>query len=66
MNPLPQLLDCKQLRAELGVSRAAVEAIMRKLPVVLVEDFRKPYVERSDIPACFNERTFETDQVAAS
>jgi hypothetical protein len=32
--PLPELLDVKALRAELGVTRAAAEAIMRRLPVV--------------------------------
>ena len=29
---LPALLDVKQLRAELGVTRAAAEAIMRQAP----------------------------------
>ena len=32
--PLPELLDAKHLAAELGVTRAAAEAIMRRLPVV--------------------------------
>ena len=31
---LPELLDAKGLQAELGVTRAAAEAIMRRLPVV--------------------------------
>ena len=34
--PLPELLDVKALRAELGVSRAAAETIMRQVPVVAV------------------------------
>ena len=32
--PLPELLDAKRLKAELGVTRAAAEAIMRRLPTV--------------------------------
>ena len=35
--PLPELLDAKALGAELGVTRAAAEAIMRRLPVVQIE-----------------------------
>ena len=42
--PLPELLDAKALRAELGVTRAAAEAIMRRLPVVQIEGLRKVYV----------------------
>ena len=38
---LPQLLDCKALRAELGVTRAAAETIMRRLDTVQIEDFKK-------------------------
>ena len=34
--PLPSLLDVKQLRGELGVSRAAAEAIMRQVPTVVI------------------------------
>jgi len=33
--PLPALLDCKGLQAELGVTRAAAERIMRQLPPVM-------------------------------
>lgn len=61
--PLPELLDCKALRTELGVSRAAAEAIMRRLPVVQFEDLRKVYVRRSDVARLIEERTFGTDQV---
>jgi hypothetical protein len=65
MNPLPQLLDCKGLQRELGVTRAAAEAIMRKVPIVDVEDLRKTYVRRSDVLAYLETRTFSKDQVAA-
>jgi hypothetical protein len=64
-DPLPELLDCKSLRAELGVSRAAAEAIMRRLPVVAVEGLRKTYVRRSDVAAYLEARTFTKDQVPA-
>jgi hypothetical protein len=61
--PLPQLLDCKAVRAELGVSRAAAEAIMRRLPVVQFEDLRKVYVRRDDMQRLIAERTFTSDRV---
>lgn len=60
--PLPELLDVKALRAELGVTRAAAEAIMRRLPIVQIEDLRKVYVKRSDVAAYLEARTFEKDQ----
>jgi hypothetical protein len=59
------LLDCRALRAELGVSRAAAEAIMRRLPIVAVEGLRKTYVRRSDVAAYLEARTFTKDQVPA-
>jgi hypothetical protein len=65
MSPLPELVDCKALRAELGVTRAAAEAIMRKLPTVHIEDLRKVYVRRSDVLTYLDARTFEKDEVAA-
>ena len=65
MNLLPQLLDCKALRAELGISRGAAEAIMRKLDTIVIEDLRKTYVKREDVLAYLDARTFSKDQVAA-
>jgi hypothetical protein len=38
---LPELLDAKRLSTELGVTRAAAEAIMRRLPTVQIEDLRQ-------------------------
>jgi hypothetical protein len=61
--PLPELLDMKALRTELRISRAAAEAIMRRLPVVAIEDLRKIYVKRSDVAAYLERRTFQKDQV---
>lgn len=46
---LPRLLDCAKLARELGISRSAAEAIMRKLPKVEIEGLRKVYVQRADV-----------------
>ena len=61
--PLPELLDEKRLREELGVSRAAAQAIMRALQVVVIEGFRKTYVKRPDVERLLDERTFGKDEV---
>jgi hypothetical protein len=60
---LPELLDAKKLQAELGVTRAAAEAIMRRLPVVEIEGLRKVYVTRASVAAYLESRTFTKDQV---
>jgi len=46
---LPRLLDCRSLRRELGITRAAAEAIMRQLPVIEPPGLRKVYVRRADV-----------------
>ena len=63
--PLPQLLDAKQLQTELGITRAAAEKIMRQLPTVTIEGLRKVYVRRSDVARYLEERTFAKDEVPA-
>jgi hypothetical protein len=60
---LPELLDAKALAGELGVTRAAAEAIMRRLPIVQFEGLRKVYVRRSDVAAEIQLRTFTKDRV---
>ena len=60
---LPELLDAKALQAELGVTRAAAEAIMRRLPVVQFEELRKVYVKRADVARYLDARTFSTSEV---
>ena len=60
---LPELLDARALRLELGVTRAAAEAIMRHLPVVQIEGLRKVYVRRSDVVAYLESRTFAKTEV---
>jgi hypothetical protein len=47
--PLPALLDCKGVMSELGITRAAAEAIMRRLPIVTVPGLRKVYVRRDEV-----------------
>lgn len=54
---LPKLLDCRAIRSELGVSRAAAEAIMRQLPKCQVPGLRKTYVRRDDLLRVVNEWT---------
>jgi hypothetical protein len=61
--PLPELLDVRGLRTELGVSRAAAEAIMRQVPVVQVTGLRKVYVRRSDVAGYLDSRTFTKTEV---
>jgi hypothetical protein len=60
---LPQLLDAKHLAAELGVTRAAAEAIMRAVPTVTIPDLRKTYCRRSDVARLLEARTFAKNQV---
>jgi hypothetical protein len=56
-DPLPQLLDAKHLAAELGVTRAAAEAIMRRLPKVEIDGLRKVFVNRGDVERLLAEST---------
>jgi hypothetical protein len=60
---LPELLDCRALRAELGVSRAAAEAIMRQIPTVQIDGLRKTFVRRDDVSRYLLERTFSKQEV---
>jgi hypothetical protein len=62
---LPELLDCKQLMAETGLTRAGAEALMRRVPVVQIEGLRKVYVRRQDVAAYVDARTFGKGQVPA-
>ena len=63
---LPELLDCKALRSELGVTRAAAEAIMRRIPSVHIEGLRKTFVRREDVRRYLDEHTFGKDEVPIS
>jgi hypothetical protein len=57
MSALPELLDAKRLAAELGVTRAAAESIMRRLPKVEIEGLRKVFVKRDDVERLLAEST---------
>ena len=61
--PLPELLDAEHLAAELGVSRAAAETLMRRLPVVQIEGLRKVYCRREDVRRYLEQRTFAKNEV---
>jgi hypothetical protein len=54
---LPELLDAKGLQAELHVTRAVAEKLMRRLPLVVFEDVRKVYVRRADVAALIEAST---------
>jgi hypothetical protein len=54
---LLSLLDAKALQAELGVTRATAEAIMRRLPTVQPDCVRKVFVKRSDVAAYIDAMT---------
>jgi hypothetical protein len=63
---LPQLLDCKGVMTETGLTRAGAEALMRAVPIVTIEGLRKTYVKRSDIANYLDSRTFSKDRVCHS
>ena len=60
---LPELLDAKGLQAELGITRAVAEKLMRRLPVVVFEDIRKTYVRRADVAALLDRSTYAKDEI---
>ena len=55
-DPLPELLDCRRIMAETGLTRSVAEALMRQLPKVTVPNVRKVYVRRSDVLALLEPR----------
>lgn len=59
---LLELLDAKALQAELRVTRATAEAIMRRLPVVQPDCVRKVFVKRSDVAAYIESMTFSKSE----
>jgi hypothetical protein len=59
--PLPELLDAKKLQAELGVTRAVAEKLMRRLPLVVFENVRKVYVRRDDVVRLVEKQTFRKE-----
>jgi hypothetical protein len=61
--PLPELLDVKGVQTELGVTRAAAEAIVRQLDVIAFAGLRKTYVKRSDVEDLLRRSTYAKGQV---
>lgn len=53
--PLPELVDCRRIMAETGITRAAAEALMRQLPKLTIPGVRKTYVRRADVVALLEE-----------
>jgi hypothetical protein len=62
--PLPALLDAKALQSELGVTRAAAEAVMRQVPSVVIPGLRKSYVRRCDVEALISRHTYPKSRPA--
>jgi hypothetical protein len=54
-----RLLDCAGLAREYGIGRTAAEAIMRRIPKVIIEGLRKTYVKREDVQRVIDESTHE-------
>jgi hypothetical protein len=54
---LPELLDARRLAGELGITRAAAEAVMRQLPKVEIPGLRKVYVKRESVERLLREAT---------
>jgi hypothetical protein len=59
--PLPALIDRKQLAEELGITRAAVDAVFRSVPTVHLPGLRKPFVRRDDVHRLITDSTFHDD-----
>jgi hypothetical protein len=61
--PLPELLDCRGIMRETGLTRATAEKLMRRIAIVKIPDSRKVLVRRSDVLAKLDEWTYAKDQV---
>ena len=55
---LPRLMSCRQIEEELGVTRAAAEAVMRRLEKIRFPGSRRVYVRRADLRELIEEATF--------
>ena len=52
--------------AELGLSRRAIDAVFRALPVVILPGYRRPMIRATDYLRLLDERTFVDDRVHPS
>lgn len=49
--PLPQLLDNRMIREEMGVAESTATSIMRRCELVRVKGIRRTFVRRADVEA---------------
>ena len=52
--------------AELGLGRSAVDAVFRRLPVVVFAGSSRPHIRREDYLALVAESTYNDDRVRTS
>lgn len=55
--PLPKLIDAAGLQRELGVKRATAEAIMQRVPKVMIPGHSKVFVKRADVQKLLDDNT---------
>jgi hypothetical protein len=55
--PLTELVDCRAIMREVGVSRRTAEAMMRNCPVVTIDGLRRVFVQREDVQRYLESRT---------
>ena len=60
---LPELVDRKTLAAETNLTRAAVDAVFRQVPVVVIPGCRKVFARREDIMVLIESNTFTRTMV---
>lgn len=56
---LPELVDRKTVAAETGLTRAAVDALFRAVPVVTVPGCRKVFARRQDVRRVLEDNTHD-------
>jgi hypothetical protein len=56
---LPELVDRKTVAAETGLTRAAVDALFRNVPVVTLPGCRKVWARRRDVMRLLEENTHD-------
>lgn len=59
--PRGKLMDARTMMDELGISRSAVDAIMRLVPTVQIPGHSKRYVKRVDLERLIEESMVQID-----
>lgn len=62
----PGALLTRSHLAQLGLGRAAVDAVFRKLPVVVFPGSSRPMIRREDFLALVDESTYDDGRVRTS